>query len=258
MADFTSEGARNASEISVEDWCGPASRKELSENVLSNDKRKIVIGLFAGAELAGNEAVPFDREQRGRNPASRDLLIEVLDPIISRVEELVGDDDRAVHLPAIWLFVSFRRLIKKSGVMPSNPILERLLGAWLLDVDAHLLFVLARDDEAHTMPVVQTEMIRCSCAPNYLLSFGNANPFRPWEDPMPFKPNYGRDRAKGQRAARSRTEEKQRKKEEKATLRKAQREAAVAPSPDEPTVRSEAPQVVEGERLTSARGMKEN
>jgi hypothetical protein len=58
---------------------------------------------------------------------------------------------------------------------------------------------------------------------------------------MPFKPNYGRDRAERQRAARSRTEEKQRKKEEKATLRKAQREAAVAPSPDEPTVRSEAP-----------------
>src|SRR5215468_2870809 len=62
----------------------------------------------------------------------------------------------------------------------------------------------------------------------------------PWEDPMPFKPNYGRDRAERQRAARSRTEEKQRKKEEKATLRKAQREAAVAPNPDEPAVRSEA------------------
>jgi len=57
---------------------------------------------------------------------------------------------------------------------------------------------------------------------------------------MPFKPNYGRDRAERQRAARSRTEEKQRKKEEKATLRKAQREAAVAPNPDEPAVRSEA------------------
>jgi hypothetical protein len=56
---------------------------------------------------------------------------------------------------------------------------------------------------------------------------------------MPFKPNYGRDRAERQRAARSRTEEKQRKKEEKATLRKAQREAAVDPSPDEPTVPSE-------------------
>ena len=41
-------------------------------------------------------------------------------------------------------------------------------------------------------------------------------------------------------AGRSRTEEKQRKKEEKATLRKAQREAAVAPNPDEPAVRSEA------------------
>ena len=42
---------------------------------------------------------------------------------------------------------------------------------------------------------------------------------------MPFKPNYGRDRAERQRAARTRNEEKQRKKEEKAALRKAQREA---------------------------------
>jgi hypothetical protein len=51
---------------------------------------------------------------------------------------------------------------------------------------------------------------------------------------MPFKPNYGRDRAERQRAARARSEEKQRKKEEKTALRKAQREAA-AGSPDEPS-----------------------
>ena len=48
---------------------------------------------------------------------------------------------------------------------------------------------------------------------------------------MAFKPNY-RDRAERQRAARARTEEKQRKKEEKAALRKTEREAAEAP-PDE-------------------------
>jgi hypothetical protein len=42
---------------------------------------------------------------------------------------------------------------------------------------------------------------------------------------MAFKPNYGRDRAERQRAARARTEEKQRKKDEKSALRKAQREA---------------------------------
>jgi hypothetical protein len=54
--------------------------------------------------------------------------------------------------------------------------------------------------------------------------------------PMAFKPNYGRDRAERQRAARAKTEEKQRKKEEKLALRKAEqaeRDAAKAP-PDEP------------------------
>ena len=45
---------------------------------------------------------------------------------------------------------------------------------------------------------------------------------------MAFKPNYRRDRAERQRAARARTEEKQRKKEEKAALRKTEREAAEA------------------------------
>ena len=43
---------------------------------------------------------------------------------------------------------------------------------------------------------------------------------------MAFKPNYGRDRAERQRAARARSEEKQRKKEERHALRKAERVAA--------------------------------
>jgi hypothetical protein len=51
-------------------------------------------------------------------------------------------------------------------------------------------------------------------------------------DPMAFKPNYGRDRAERQRAARARKEEKQRKKDEKVELRKAEREAAEAPPDD--------------------------
>ena len=57
---------------------------------------------------------------------------------------------------------------------------------------------------------------------------------------MPFKPNYGRDRAERQRAARARSEEKQRKKDEKAALRKAQREAEGISSPDEPAAPHEA------------------
>ena len=44
---------------------------------------------------------------------------------------------------------------------------------------------------------------------------------------MAFRPNYGRDRVERQRAARARTEEKQRKKDEKVALRKAERDAAV-------------------------------
>jgi hypothetical protein len=51
---------------------------------------------------------------------------------------------------------------------------------------------------------------------------------------MAFKPNYGRDRAERQRAARAKTEEKQRKKEEKLALRKAERDAAKAPD-DKPS-----------------------
>jgi hypothetical protein len=49
---------------------------------------------------------------------------------------------------------------------------------------------------------------------------------------MAFKPNYGRDRAERERVARARSEEKQRKKDEKAALRKIERDAAEAP-PDE-------------------------
>ena len=45
---------------------------------------------------------------------------------------------------------------------------------------------------------------------------------------MAFRPNYGRDRVERQRAARARTEEKQRKKDEKVALRKAERVAAEA------------------------------
>jgi hypothetical protein len=52
---------------------------------------------------------------------------------------------------------------------------------------------------------------------------------------MAFKPNYGRDRAERQRAARARTEEKHRRKEEKAALRKAKREAPEAPLDEKQT-----------------------
>jgi hypothetical protein len=50
------------------------------------------------------------------------------------------------------------------------------------------------------------------------------------EDWMAFKPNYGRDRAERARAARAKSEEKQRKKDEKAALRKAEREGSEPPS----------------------------
>jgi hypothetical protein len=46
---------------------------------------------------------------------------------------------------------------------------------------------------------------------------------------MAFKPNYGRVRAERQRAARARSEEKQRRKDEKAAQRKAERDAAEPP-----------------------------
>ena len=48
---------------------------------------------------------------------------------------------------------------------------------------------------------------------------------------MAFKPNYGRDRAERARAARVKSEEKQRKKDEKAALRKAER-GETEPPPD--------------------------
>jgi hypothetical protein len=43
------------------------------------------------------------------------------------------------------------------------------------------------------------------------------------EDPMAFKPNYGRDRAERARTARAQAEEKQRKRDEKSAQRKAER-----------------------------------
>jgi hypothetical protein len=52
------------------------------------------------------------------------------------------------------------------------------------------------------------------------------------DDPMAFKPNYGRDRAERDRAARARSEEKQRKKDEKVALRKAERGTAEPPLDD--------------------------
>jgi hypothetical protein len=47
---------------------------------------------------------------------------------------------------------------------------------------------------------------------------------------MAFKPNYGRDRAERVRAARARSEEKKRKKDDKTALRKAQRAEAEPPT----------------------------
>jgi hypothetical protein len=47
---------------------------------------------------------------------------------------------------------------------------------------------------------------------------------------MAFKPNYGRDRAERARAARARSEDKKRKKDEKTALRKAQRAEGEAPT----------------------------
>jgi hypothetical protein len=52
-------------------------------------------------------------------------------------------------------------------------------------------------------------------------------------EPMVFKPNYGRDRAERSRAARARSEEKQKKKEERTALRKAERAASELPTDDE-------------------------
>jgi hypothetical protein len=49
---------------------------------------------------------------------------------------------------------------------------------------------------------------------------------------MAFKPNYGRDRAERARTARAQAEEKQRKRDEKAALRKAERTES-EPGPDD-------------------------
>jgi hypothetical protein len=54
-----------------------------------------------------------------------------------------------------------------------------------------------------------------------------------WEErSMAFRPNYRRDRLERDKAARARSEEKQRKKEEKAALRKAERAASEVPAED--------------------------
>ena len=57
---------------------------------------------------------------------------------------------------------------------------------------------------------------------------------------MTFKANYGRDRAERNRAARARSEEKQRKKDEKTALRKAKRDAAELPQNDGLTNKADA------------------
>jgi hypothetical protein len=73
--------------------------------------------------------------------------------------------------------------------------------------------------------------------PAYLYSGDGLSPNS--EEPVAFKPNYGRDRAERARAARARSDEKKRKRDEKTALRKAQRTEAEPPtdgtstSPDE-------------------------
>ena len=47
---------------------------------------------------------------------------------------------------------------------------------------------------------------------------------------MAFKPNYGRDRVERARAARARSEEKKRKRDEKTALRHAQRAGGEPPT----------------------------
>jgi hypothetical protein len=50
---------------------------------------------------------------------------------------------------------------------------------------------------------------------------------------MAFKPNYGLQRADRNRAAQARSEEKQKKREEKSAQRKAERTVAIKSSPDD-------------------------
>jgi hypothetical protein len=64
---------------------------------------------------------------------------------------------------------------------------------------------------------------------------------QPARDVMAFKPNYGRDRAERARAARARSEEKKRKRDEKTALRKGQR-AEVEPPTNETNPRPDEKQ----------------
>jgi hypothetical protein len=52
-------------------------------------------------------------------------------------------------------------------------------------------------------------------------------------NPMAFKPNYGMQRADRNRAAQARSEQKQRKREEKSAQRKAERIVEIKSSPDD-------------------------
>ena len=52
---------------------------------------------------------------------------------------------------------------------------------------------------------------------------------------MAFRANYGRDRAEREKAGRARSEEKQRKKDEKAALRKTERADTDAPTEEKAT-----------------------
>jgi len=52
------------------------------------------------------------------------------------------------------------------------------------------------------------------------------------EERMAFKPNYGRDRAERARAARAKSDEKRRKKDEKTAKRKAARDETEPPAED--------------------------
>lgn len=75
------------------------------------------------------------------------------------------------------------------------------------------------------MPARNAAMGIVACA--YMPSQGKESTS---EDRMAFKPNYGRDRAERARAARAKSEEKQRKKDEKTALRKAARAEAEPPA----------------------------
>ena len=57
---------------------------------------------------------------------------------------------------------------------------------------------------------------------------------------MAFRPNYNRDRSERDRAARARSDEKQRKKDEKTAQRKAEREGTATPADPAPEAVPEA------------------